>query len=145
MDEEMASLHVNSTWELVELPRGWTPVGTRWVFALKRDGAGNIVRFKARLVAKGFMQREGVDYFETFAPVSKYTSVRVLLALAAAHGWDVQQLDVKTAFLQGDMQETVYVQQPPGYEDSTGRVCLLRKALYGLEAGAPRLASEVAC
>jgi hypothetical protein len=104
MDEEMASLYVNSTWVLVDLPRGERPVGTRWVFALKRDGAGNIVRFKARLVAKGFMQREGIDYNETFAPVSKYTTVRVLLALAAAHGWDVQQLDVTTALLQGELQ-----------------------------------------
>ena len=137
MDEEMASLHANGTWELVDAPRGVRPVGTRWVFALKRDGHGNVVRFKARLVAKGFMQREGVDYNETFAPVSKYTSVRVLLALAAAHGWDVQQLDVKTAFLQGDLQEEVYVQQPAGFEDGTSRVCLLRKALYGLKQ-APR-------
>lgn len=137
MDEEMASLHVNGTWVLVELPKGVKPIGTRWVFALKRDGAGNIVRFKARLVAKGFMQREGIDYDETFAPVSKYTSVRVLLALAAAHGWDVQQLDVKTAFLQGDVDKEVHVQQPAGYEDGTGRVCLLRKALYGLKQ-APR-------
>jgi Reverse transcriptase (RNA-dependent DNA polymerase) len=137
MDEEMASLHANGTWELVELPRGVRPVVTRCVFALKRDGAGNVVRFKARLVAKGFTQQEGVDYFETFAPVSKYTGVRVLLALAAAHGWEVQQLDVKTAFLQGDLQEEVYVQQPAGYVDGTTRVCLLRKAFYGLKQ-APR-------
>jgi histone deacetylase 1/2 len=137
MDAEMASLLANGTWEMAELPKGYRPIGTRWVFAIKRDGAGNIVRYKARLVAKGFMQREGIDFFETFAPVSKYTTTRVLLALAAAKGWEVQQLDVITAFLQGDLQEEVYVQQPAGYEDGTTRVCLLHKALYGLKQ-APR-------
>lgn len=137
MDEEMASLLANGTWELTELPKGVKPIGTRWVFATKRDGAGNVVRFKARFVAKGFMQQEGVDYFDTFAPVSKYSTTRVLLAHAAAYGWEVQQLDVKTAFLQGALHEEVYVQQPASYEDGTGRVCLLRKALYGLKQ-APR-------
>jgi hypothetical protein len=107
------------------------------VFAVKRDSMGSIVRFKARLVAKGFMQREGVDFTETFAPVSKYSSTRAVLAVAAAEGWEVQRLDVKTAFLQGRLQEQVYVEQPPGYEDGTGRVCLLYKALYGLKQ-APR-------
>lgn len=137
MDAEIASLHENGTWSLVEAPSTVRPVDVKWVYAVKRDGMGNIVRFKARLVAKGFQQREGIDFTETFAPVSKYSSTRAVLAVAAAEGWEVQQLDVKTAFLQGRLQEQVYVVQPPGYSDGTGRVCLLYKALYGLKQ-APR-------
>lgn len=137
MDAEVASLHENGTWELVERPKGVRPVGVKWVFALKVDSHGNIVRFKARLVAKGFMQVEGVDFEETYAPVSKYSTTRAILAVAAKEGWEVQQLDVKTAFLQGELREQVFVEQPPGYSDGTDRVCFLYKALYGLKQ-APR-------
>jgi hypothetical protein len=137
MDAEIASLWQNGTWQLVDPPGGVRPVDVKWVFTVKRDSMGSIVRFKARVVAKGFMQREGVDFSETFAPVSKYSSTRAVLAVAAAQGWEVQQLDVKTAFLQGRLQEEVFVVQPPGYDDGTGRVCLLYKALYGLKQ-APR-------
>jgi hypothetical protein len=137
MDEEVASLHANGTWQLVEPPKGVRPIPVKWVFAVKYDSSGSIVRFKARLVAKGFLQQQGIDFGETFAPVSRYSTVRTVLARAAAKGWEVGQLDVKTAFLQGQLQEEVYVQQPPGYVDGSGRVCLLAKALYGLKQ-APR-------
>jgi Reverse transcriptase (RNA-dependent DNA polymerase) len=137
MDSEVASLYENGTWELVERPRGVRPVGVKWVFDLKVDSHGNILRFKARLVAKGFMQVEGVDFEETYAPVSKYSTTRAILALAASEGWEVQQLDMKTAFLQGELQERVFVEQPPYFTDGTDRVCLLYKALYGLKQ-APR-------
>lgn len=137
MDAEMASLWENGTWQLVEAPIGVQPIDVKWVFDLKRDSMGNIVRFKARLVARGFQQKEGIDFNDTFAPVSKYSTTRAVLAVATAEGWDIQQLDVKTAFLQGRLEEQVFVKQPPYYSDGSGRVCLLFKALYGLKQ-APR-------
>ena len=138
MNEETASLQANSTWALVEEPQGVKPIPVRWIFNKKLDAQGNIERYKARLVAKGFMQREGMDFNEVFAPVSKHTTLRTLLGMVASQDMELHQLDIKTAFLNGELEETIYMQQPRGYEEgSTNTVCLLKKSLYGLRQ-APR-------
>lgn len=133
MKEELESLRRNETWELVELPPNRKPIKTKWVFKTKRDDNGDVVRHKARLVAKGCAQRYGVDYTETFSPVVRYTSIRLLIALAAQRGLRIDQMDAITAYLQGDLDESIYTQQPDGFDDGTGRVCHLRKAMYGLK------------
>ncbi|KAK8956599.1 hypothetical protein KSP39_PZI000178 [Platanthera zijinensis] len=134
MEEEMSALWSNQTWSVVSLPPGQKPVGCKWVFVIKHAADGTIDRLKARLVARGFTQQEGLDYQETFSPVAKLNSVRVLISVAVHRRWPLFQLDIKNAFLNGDLQETVYMQQPPGFE-TTGesQVCHLRKALYGLK------------
>ncbi|WVZ71725.1 hypothetical protein U9M48_020273 [Paspalum notatum var. saurae] len=139
MEEEMNAIEENGTWELVEPPPSCRPISLKWVYKVKRDERGEVVRHKARLVARGFVQREGVDFNEVFAPVARMESVRLLLALAATRGWNVHHMDVKSAFLNGDLKEEVYVKQPPGYvvNGQEHRVLRLRKALYGLRQ-APR-------
>ena len=138
MDKEMESLRTNQTWELVEMPAHAREIPVKWIFTKKYDADGKLERFKARLVAKGFAQRGGIDFGEVFAPVSKYATLRTLLSTAAAQDTEIHQLDIKTAFLNGDIEEEVYVQQPPGYKDGSGnRTCRLQRALYGLRQ-APR-------
>ncbi|MCO5551274.1 hypothetical protein L7F22_004773 [Adiantum nelumboides] len=139
MDDEMAALDVNQTWELVPLREGKKTIGCKWVYKVNHKADGTIERYKARLVAKGFAQTYGIDYEETFAPVAKMATVRTVIMVATTKGWFMHQMDVKNAFLQGELQQEVYVEQPPGYEDGKhpDYVCRLRKALYGLKQ-APR-------
>jgi Reverse transcriptase (RNA-dependent DNA polymerase)/Integrase core domain len=135
MCEEIDSLHKNSTWELVDLPTGRTAVKCKWVFRLKFNSAGEAIRYKARLVAKGFTQIFGLDFSETFSPVARLDSVRLLLALATLRDWEVHQIDVKSAFLNGELDEEIYMQQPEGFAvaGQENKVCRLQKALYGLK------------
>lgn len=138
MDSEFHALLNNNTWELVPKAQH-TPIGCKWVFRIKRKPDSTIDRYKARLVAKGFLQQAGRDYFETFSPVTKPVTIRVVLSLAVSRGWPLRQLDVNNAFLQGTLHEEVYMQQPPGYIDSNfpNYICRLRKSIYGLKQ-APR-------
>lgn len=115
MKEEMDVVERNGTWEHVHLPRSHRPIGLHWVFKLKKNEAGAIVKHKARLVAKGYVQQPRVDFGEVFAPVAHLESVLLLLALAAHEGWPVHVVDVKSAFLNGVLDEEVYVSQPPGF------------------------------
>eukprot|EP00731_Ephydatia_muelleri_P012155 Em0006g1049a len=133
-DSEYQSLMQNETWERVELPKGRKPVGCKWVFKAKRGSDGKVQRFKARLVAKGFTQKHGIDYDETFSPVVRFTSVRTILAFAVQNGMMVHQMDVVTAFLNGTLEEEIYMEQPPGYikKGEEHLVCKLKKSIYGL-------------
>ncbi|RVW49668.1 Retrovirus-related Pol polyprotein from transposon TNT 1-94 [Vitis vinifera] len=115
INDEMDSIMSNQTWELVNLPPGSKPIGCKWVFRRKYHTDGMIQTFKARLVAKGFKQREGIDYFDTYAPVARTTSIRILFVLTSIHNLFVHQMDVKTAFLNGDLNEEVYMEQPEGF------------------------------
>ena len=135
VEEELRALEKNSTWEICDLPRGKKPVVCKWVFTVKTKADGSIERFKARLVAKGFTQSYDIDYQETFAPVAKLNSIRVLLSLAANLDWPLYQLDVKNAFLNGDLDKEVYMEIPPGTKNATNgsKVCRLMKSLYGLK------------
>lgn len=131
--EELVALDKNGTWVLTELPSEKRPIGCKWVFKIKHRADGSIERYKARLVAKGFTQTEGLDYLETFSPVVKMTTIRVILSLAAANNWYLHQLDVNTAFLHGDLDKEVYMKVPPGLSASPNLVCKLQKSLYGLK------------
>nr|CAN64686.1 hypothetical protein VITISV_013732 [Vitis vinifera] len=135
MKDEMSSMKCNDVWDLVKLPNGVKTIGCKWVFKTKKDSLGNIERYKARLVAKGFTQKEGIDYTETFSPVSKKDSLRIILALVAHFDLELQQMDMKTAFLNGELEEEVYMKQPEGFSSSDGEqlVCKLKKSIYGLK------------
>jgi hypothetical protein len=115
MIDEIRSIEENKTWRLVDLPAGHKPIGLKWVFKLKKDPSGAVVKHKARFFTKGYAQRVGVDFGEVFAPVARLDSVRLLLALAAQEGWMAHHMDVRSAFLNGELKEEVYVCQPPGF------------------------------
>ncbi|KAL5553897.1 hypothetical protein UlMin_041298 [Ulmus minor] len=135
MEDEIWVLESNGTWTLTELPYGKKLVGCKWIFTVKYKADGSIERFKAKLVAKGFTQSYGIDYQETFAPIYKLNTVWVLLSLAVNQDWPLHQLDVKNAFLNGDLEEEVCMTVPPSLENSTNSrmVCKLKKSLYGLK------------
>ena len=139
MREELKAIERNKTWELASLPNGKIAIKIKWVFKNKLKPDGSIAKHKARLVAKGFMQKEGYDYKEVFAPMARFETVRLIVALESWKRWKLWQMDVKYAFLNGPLEEKVYVQQPHGFE-TTGqedKVLKLKKALYGLKQ-APR-------
>jgi len=135
MKDEMKSMKDNEVWDLVELPEGMKPIGWKWIFKAKKDSKGNIERYKARLVAKGFTQKESIDYKETFSPVSSKDSFITIMMLVAHFDLKLHQMDVKTTFLNGDIEETVYIVQPENFVlgDSKSMVCKLKKSIYGLK------------
>jgi hypothetical protein len=140
MEEEMASLDKNEAWDLVELPTGRMPIGSKWVFKKKLNAEGKVEKYKARLVAKGYSQVEGIDFGEIFSPVAKLTSIRFFLSVAAAFDFEIEQMDVKTTFLHGDLEEEIFMKQPEGYavKGKKELVCKLKKSLYGLKQS-PRM------
>jgi hypothetical protein len=133
MKEEMESMAKNQVCDLVDLREKVVAIGCKWVYKTKRDASGNVERYKARLVAKSFTQKEGIDYHETFSPVSKNDSFRIIMALVAHFDLELHQMDVKTAFLNGDLEEEVYMKQLEGFDDNTQKACKLNKSIYGLK------------
>ncbi|GJT32283.1 zinc finger, CCHC-type containing protein [Tanacetum coccineum] len=135
VDDEIGSIMENNTWVLSDLPPGCKPLGCKWIFKRKMKVDGTIDKFKARLVIQGFRQKEGIDYFDTYAPVARISTIRLLIALAATHNLVIHQMDVKTAFLNGDLEEEIYMKQPEGFvmPGNEHKVCKLIKSLYGLK------------
>ena len=135
MNEEIKSMKDNDVWDLVPLPEGVKPIGCKWIFKTKRDSKGDVERYKARLVAKGYTQKEGIYYKETFSPVSSKDSFRTIMALVAHFDLELHQMDVKTAFLNGDIDETIYMVQLENFVsgDTKRMVCKLKKSIYGLK------------
>ncbi|KAH9803716.1 hypothetical protein KPL71_001892 [Citrus sinensis] len=135
MQEEIEALHKNKTWELIPLPHGRKAIGNKWVYKIKRDGNDQVERYRARLVVKGYAQKEGIDFNEIFSPVVRLTTVRIVLAMCATFDLHLEQLDVKTAFLHGELEEEIYMLQLEGFTEKRNEnlVCKLNKSLYGLK------------
>jgi hypothetical protein len=135
MRSEIESMEDNQVWDLVDQPEGVRPIESKWIYKRKRDVDGNVHIYKARLVAKGFRQVQGVDYDETFSPVAMLKSIRIILAIAAYFDYEIWQMDVKTAFLNGNLEEDVYMIQPEGFVDPNNarKICKLKKSIYGLK------------
>jgi hypothetical protein len=137
MQEEYDALQKNGTWELVKLPNGRKAIGSKWVYKAKENEKGEVIRYKARLVARGFTQQQGIDFKETYAPVTKLTTIRTMLAVAALKDYRVEHLDVSNAYLNADVEEELYMEQPEGFvqcdENGNKLVCKLIKSLYGLK------------
>ena len=135
MSEEIKSMKDNDVWDLVPLPEGVKPIGCKWIFKTKRDSKGDVERYKAPIVTKGYTQKEGIDYKETFSLVSSKDSYRIIIALVAHFDLELHQMDVKTAFLNGDIDETIYMVQPKNFVsgDTKRMVCKLKKSIYGLK------------
>ncbi|GJR37539.1 zinc finger, CCHC-type containing protein [Tanacetum coccineum] len=135
INDEVDSIMGNNTWVLADLPSGCKPLGCKWIFKRKLKVDGTIEKFKARLVIQGFKQKSGIDYFDTYAPVARISTIRLLIAMASIHNLIIHQMDVKTAFLNGDLDEEVYMNQPQGFimPGNENKVCKLIKSLYGLK------------
>ncbi|GJT82606.1 retrovirus-related pol polyprotein from transposon TNT 1-94 [Tanacetum coccineum] len=134
-EEEIKSIEKNDMWELTTLQKGQKAIGVKWVYKAKKNAKGEVEKYKARLVAKGYKQKHGIDYEEVFAPVARLETIRMIIAIAAQYRWKIHQMDVKSAFLNGLLEEEVYVEQPEGYvaKCQEGKVIRLKKALYGLK------------
>jgi hypothetical protein len=139
MHEELDQIEKNQTWELVPRPKNKNVIGTKWVYKNKMNENGQVIKNKARLVCKGYAQVEGVDYEETFAPVARLEAIRMFLSFSSYRKYKVYQMDVKSTFLNGNLEEEVYIEQPKGFQlnNKGDYVCKLKKALYGLKQ-APR-------
>lgn len=135
MKSEMESMYSNHVWELVDPPPNIKPIGCKWIYKRKRGADGKVETYKARLVAKGFTQKEGIDYDETFSPVAMLKSIRILLSIVAFYDYEIWQMDVKTAFLNGHLEEDIYMVQPDGFvaNGQEQKVCKLHRSIYGLK------------
>jgi len=137
VDDEMDSLLANNNWRTVDRGEsgGKNIIGCKWIFKIKPDSKGGVEKFKARLVAQEFSQRPGFDFEKTYAPVARLTTLRTMVAISAAQGWEIHQLDIKTAYLNGDLDEEVYMKEPPGFATGTKNSNVLRllRSLYGLK------------
>ena len=138
VNSELVSIYKNGVWHLADLPDGVKPLTTKWIFKIKRGKQGQVEKFKARLCIRGFEQQKGIDYDEVFSPVMRHNSLRTLLALAAVHDLEIKQMDVKTAFLHGELEEDVYIYAPEGSGYPADAILKLDKSLYGLKQ-APRV------
>src|SRR4051812_35783821 len=147
MEEEHMALLKNKTWHLVPPQQGKNLIDCKWVFRIKRKSDGTIDRYKARLVAKGFKQRYGIDYEDTFSPVVKASTIRLVLSIAVSRGWSLRQVDVHNTFLHGVLEEKVYIKQPHVFESAhnPSYVCKLGKALYGLKQAPRAWYSRLSC
>jgi hypothetical protein len=135
MQSEFTALQQNETWILVLRPSGQNIISCKWIFKVKEKSDGSVDKLKARLVARGFTQQFGIDYMETFSPVIKPATVRLVLSIVVSRSWDIHQIDISNAFLHGNLDESAYMQQPPGFVDPSrpDHVCKLQKAIYGLK------------
>jgi hypothetical protein len=135
MAKEHQSIMKNDVWDIVLRPEGKFVVTSKWIHKIKHAANGSVEKYKTRFVARGFSQVEGIDYEETFVLVARYTSIRTIIALAASMGWKLHQMEVKIAFLNGEIEEEVYIEQPEGFviHDEKSHVCRLKKAMYGLK------------
>ena len=135
INNEVESILQNHMWELVDLPPGSKPLRCKWIFKKKMKADGSIDKYKARLVIKGYKQKEGLDYFDTYSPVTRISSILMLIAITAIHNLKIHQIDVKTTFLNGDLDEEIYMEQPEGFivPGQEKKVCRIVKYLYGLK------------
>jgi hypothetical protein len=135
MTEEYQSILNNDVWDIVPILEGKSVVTSKWIYKIKHAADGSVKKYKAIFVARGFSQVEGINYEETFSPVAQYTSICTIIALATSMGWKVHQMDVQTTFLNGDIDEEFYIEQPEGFviPDEKTHVCRLKKSLYGLK------------